>query len=765
MNGTDHQMPQPWLGRVVAEANAIQDDYEFVVTSLAEYLPTQPTDGLVDRARRAALGRAGEPADGRRVEPRRRAPGVRGGRAFARAAGRAAAARCSSPPTSTRTRSPTSRGATSCCNSAHDSSCACSADEVVDQVLVRYDEARQIGDGLTRDAVHALAAQVDAPRRRDGRREPDRAAALRARRGHASRARVRCTSSTPTATPRPTQLDRRDRRRGLHDDGHRPEGALGARPHARHRVRRAARSRRTRSPSRRRRCTTSCCTKPGPATRAAISPSCASRCSRSATPGTRSRPAPASPRRCGACCSTPARSPASAGRASPSADGDARRRAPVHGDATRRSRTSTCASRSTRPTGTYSIETADGLRVAGLGRLVDGGDGGDTYNYSPPDDDRVVDTPDAVRVTTLETRSGARPRADRRRLHVARVRGRRRAVVQRAQRRDRRGDGPTTLELRAGERFLRVTHELDNRARDHRLRAHFPLPAPVDGSDAECAFAVVHRGLTAEGGVHEYGLPTFPSRRFVDASDGTAGLALVHDGLLEYEVVDDGRELALTLLRSVGYLSRSEPSLRPNPAGPTDAGRRARSCPGAQRAEYAVLLHRGDWRAADCYGAADAFLVPFERARVDRRARRRAGRDAAPRCASTAPRSRPCSASPGGLVVRVFRTDPDAGPGHDRARRRARPRLGRRPPGPPGRPVRRRRSTSAPGRSAPSNSPDPNWREHSATRWLTPVRAWVSGGVGRPRRARRSRRAGTCRRRRSRSRRARARAGRAARRR
>jgi hypothetical protein len=46
MNGTDHQMPQPWLGRAVAEANAIQDDYEFVVTSLPEYLPEQPTTGL-----------------------------------------------------------------------------------------------------------------------------------------------------------------------------------------------------------------------------------------------------------------------------------------------------------------------------------------------------------------------------------------------------------------------------------------------------------------------------------------------------------------------------------------------------------------------------------------------------------------------------------------------------------------------------------------------------------------------------------------------
>src|SRR6202050_5747316 len=46
MNGTDHQLPQPWLGRVVAEANAVQDDYRFEVTSLPEYLATQPTEGL-----------------------------------------------------------------------------------------------------------------------------------------------------------------------------------------------------------------------------------------------------------------------------------------------------------------------------------------------------------------------------------------------------------------------------------------------------------------------------------------------------------------------------------------------------------------------------------------------------------------------------------------------------------------------------------------------------------------------------------------------
>jgi alpha-mannosidase len=100
------------------------------------------------------------------------------------------------------------------------------------------------------------------------------------------------------------------------------------------------------------------------------------------------------------------------------------------------------------------------------------------------------------------------------------------------------------------------------------------------------------------------------SRRFVDCSNGESGLAVLHDGLLEYEVVRKGKELALTLLRATGYLSRSAPALRPNPAGPLFP------VEGAQlqkpiSLEYALLPHRGDWHTADLYEAADEFLVPF----------------------------------------------------------------------------------------------------------------------------------------------------------
>ena len=308
--------------------------------------------------------------------------------------------------------------------------------------------------------------------------------------------------------------------------------------------------------------------------------------------------------------------------------------------------------------GTFSVSTEDGVEVNGLNRLVDGGDGGDTYNYSPPDHDLFVSKPDWVRINTLE--SGP----VRARLLIVAVYqwpshavGNERWCV-------RRGEETalvevrTTLELHAHERFVRVRVEFDNRCRDHRLRAHFPLPAPVDRSAAECAFAVVERGLTTEGGPHELPLPTFVSRRFVDGSDGEVGLAVLHDGLLEYEVVGDGTELALTLLRATGYLSRTELQMRPNPAGPH---RPARRPPAAAPSRRRV-------RGAPPPGRLARGAAPRRRRRVPRaaraRPRRRTGRDrgARPggRSGSWARSSRAVTREPGGLVVRVTNQSPRA---------------------------------------------------------------------------------------------------------
>jgi alpha-mannosidase len=166
-------------------------------------------------------------------------------------------------------------------------------------------------------------------------------------------------------------------------------------------------------------------------------------------------------------------------------------------------------------------------------------------------------------------------------------------------------DVATTIELRVGEPFLRVALEFVNPASDHRVRWHVPLPQPTDHSSAEGQFAVVDRGLTEEAGHGEVPTPTFPAHGFVNA----AGMTVLLDHVTEYELID-GRELALTVLRSTGLISRNENPYREDPAGPEVP------VPGAQllgpwRVGFALMPHAGSWERSGVLAASEAYHHPF----------------------------------------------------------------------------------------------------------------------------------------------------------
>jgi alpha-mannosidase len=240
----------------------------------------------------------------------------------------------------------------------------------------------------------------------------------------------------------------------------------------------------------------------------------------------------------------------------------------------------------------------------GLFALRDGGDAGDEYNYSPPERDGIVTASDFVHVDVvsrgpLEGRLAVRTRI---RIPAALAetgRGRARKTVP--------IEITTDLALRSGEPFLRATITVENRARDHRLRAHFPLPFAPTGSHAETAFGVAERSREAESGPHEHPLPTYPCRRWVDASDGRRGLCIVHRGTPEFELTDEG--LAITLLRCVGFLSRQAMRYRAGPAGPSLETPGAQ-LPGTHTFALAVYPHAGDWRNG-AFAAAETFALPF----------------------------------------------------------------------------------------------------------------------------------------------------------
>ena len=251
--------------------------------------------------------------------------------------------------------------------------------------------------------------------------------------------------------------------------------------------------------------------------------------------------------------------------------------------------------------GTLIVKAGD-VVLEGVGRLVDGGDFGDSYNYAPPAADTVVDVPEdvAVEVHASGPLRGVIAVTRTYRLPLGLEDGGSTRTAQTAL-----TSVTTFVELRAGEPFLRVRVQLENRSADHRLRFHVPLPRHANESAAEGQFAVVERALDVEGGHGEVPIATFPAYGFVDVG----GLAVLLDHVLEYEVID-GNELALTLLRATGLISRNANPSREEPAGPEIAIPDAQ-CRGMWSVTFAIYPHGRTWREAEVLAHAERYQHPL----------------------------------------------------------------------------------------------------------------------------------------------------------
>jgi mannosylglycerate hydrolase len=105
--------------------------------------------------------------------------------------------------------------------------------------------------------------------------------------------------------------------------------------------------------------------------------------------------------------------------------------------------------------------------------------------------------------------------------------------------------------------------------------------------------------------------PEVPQRAFTDIMDGKFGLMVANRGLPEVEVLKNSlgnAEIALTLLRCVGWLSRDDFSTRKGHAGPF-METPAAQMPGFWTFEYSIIPHSGDWQSA--FQQAYAFETPL----------------------------------------------------------------------------------------------------------------------------------------------------------
>ena len=231
--------------------------------------------------------------------------------------------------------------------------------------------------------------------------------------------------------------------------------------------------------------------------------------------------------------------------------------------------------------------------------FVDGGDDGDEYNYSPPHFDKLISEPFGSPHITLVEDGPIRSTFEISMVYKLPLG----LTEDRASRSSETRNVPIISYVSLYLNIKRIEFKtiVDNKVNDHRLRVVFPTEIDVEHLSTEGHFDVVERPISTElnGELIEYPLRTYPQRSFVDVNNGKSGLMLSNRGLPECEGIhgEKGVDLALTLFRSVGWLSRPDFKSRDWACGPIIKTPEAQ-CIGKHTFEYAVISHSERWESA-----------------------------------------------------------------------------------------------------------------------------------------------------------------------
>jgi membrane-associated phospholipid phosphatase len=295
------------------------------------------------------------------------------------------------------------------------------------------------------------------------------------------------------------------------------------------------------------------------------------------------------------------------------------------------------------------VDKATGTRSGRHNQLLDEGDKGDEYTFSyagPTIGARDLEGSRSVTVTgdratvtvdlVLDLPAGLR--ADRLARSADRV-----ACPVHAE-----------IALDAGARRIDVHLVVDNQARDHRLKVLCDTGTRALTHIAGAAFAWLDRTTRVSGHRGWVEQPT-PERCVHDLVAIDGALAVGVDGLREYAVLHDGRTIAITLLRAVGWLSRGDLPERRGHAGQALETPSAQ-CIGPHDYRYCVVPISGDMTLALAAREIREFLTP---ARVARGARALGPLLSLPR-ESLVQLSSLRAGPDGAIVVRLFNPRGDA---------------------------------------------------------------------------------------------------------
>ncbi len=238
------------------------------------------------------------------------------------------------------------------------------------------------------------------------------------------------------------------------------------------------------------------------------------------------------------------------------------------------------------------MDKRSGKRWEDLIQLVDGGDAGDTYNYSPPEDDWRVTGAGALQ--SVDWQRGAL--ADTLTLSWS-IAAPRNLTDRQLQRLNTRLDVSMVITLTHQRPVLDVQVSVNNTLQDHRLQVEIPTDVFTDCHFADQPFGLIRRpnrpaalDVWQQEQWGEAPASLWPMQSLVMMHDGGQGMSIVTDGLREYEI-PEGRPsvMAITLLRCVGWLGRAGMPWRPGRASGMALPSPDSQIPGEFTARFALI--------------------------------------------------------------------------------------------------------------------------------------------------------------------------------
>lgn len=199
----------------------------------------------------------------------------------------------------------------------------------------------------------------------------------------------------------------------------------------------------------------------------------------------------------------------------------------------------------------------------------DGGDEGDTYDYSPAFDDWILDLDlQHARVSALAGKFSSEMTLSGSWMLPTDLAARAKKEAKTAV------NYSLTLTLNKASKLIEVKFVIDNNILDHRLRLVLKTDVSATHSYADTPFGTIKRPVQdlhlhdwREIGYHEEPTATRPFIHFANLHDQNSSWSFIGLGQKDFEVIGKNfNQLAVTMLRGVGFLGRPDTKRRPGDA-------------------------------------------------------------------------------------------------------------------------------------------------------------------------------------------------------